>query len=74
MKKKTQNLLLPDMIMKVLLMCQQHLAKINRIHVRRRRDRKRQGNTNESICKVREQKRKNRQMCRSNNSNNKDLL
>ena len=66
--------LLTDMITKVLLMRQQHLAKLNRERVRRCRERKRQANRNEYMCKVREQKRKNRQARRSNNGNNEKLL
>jgi hypothetical protein len=66
--------LLTDMITKVLLMRQQHLAKLNRERVRRCRERKRQRSTNEYIRKVREQKRKNRQARRSNNDNNEKLL
>ncbi len=49
-----------NMITKVLLMRQQHLAKLNRERVRRCRERKRQRNKNEYMRKVREQKRKNR--------------
>jgi hypothetical protein len=48
--------LLTDMIIKVLLMCHQHLAKLNRERVRRCRERKRQRNTDEYMPKVREQK------------------
>ena len=66
--------LLTDMITEVLLMRQQHLAKLNRERVRRCRERKRQRNTNEYMRKVREQKRKNRQARRSNNANNEKLL
>lgn len=66
--------LLTDMITKVLLMRQQHLAKLNRERVRRCRERKRQRNRNEYMHKVREQKRKNRQSRRSNNANNEKLL
>ena len=66
--------LLTDMTTKVLLMRQQHLAKLNRERVRRCRERKRQRNTNEYMRKVREQKRKNRQARRSNNANNEKLL
>ena len=66
--------LLTDMITKVLLMRQEHLAKLNRERVRRCQERKRQGNTNEYIRKVREQKRKNRQARRSNNAKNEELL
>ena len=39
--------LLMDMLTKVLLMHQLHPAKLNREHVRRCRERKRQGNINE---------------------------
>ncbi len=66
--------LLTDVITKVLLMRQQHLARLNREPVRRYRERKRQRNTNEYMRKVREQKRKNRQVRRSNNANNEKLL
>ncbi len=66
--------LLTDMITKVLLMHQQHLAKLNRERVRRCWERKRQRNRNEYMRKVREQKRKNRQARRSNNANNEKLL
>jgi len=66
--------LLNDMIMKVLLMRQQYLEKLNRECVRRCRERKWQGNTNEYMRKVQEQKRKNRQVRRSNHRNNEDLL
>ena len=66
--------LLTDMITKVLLVRQQHLAKLNRERVRRCRERKRQRNTNEYMRKVRERKRKNRQARRSNNANNEKLL
>jgi hypothetical protein len=66
--------LLTGMITKVLLMRQQHLAKLNRESVRRCRERKRQRNRNEYMRKVREQKRKNRQARRSNNANNEKLL
>ena len=66
--------LLTDMITKVLLMRQQHLAKLNRERVRPCRERKRQRNRNEYMRKVREQKRKNRQARRSNNANNENLL
>ena len=66
--------LLTDMITKVLLVRQQHLAKLNRERVRRCREQKRQRNTNEYMRKVREQKRKNRQARRSNNANNEKLL
>ncbi len=66
--------LLTDMITKVLLMRQQHLAKLNRERLHQYRERKRQRNTNEYMRKVREQKRKNRQARRSNNDNNEKLL
>ncbi len=68
------NSLLTDIIMKVLLMCQEHLAKLNRARVRRCRERKRQRHTNEYMRQVREQKRKNRRARRSNNGNHEDLL
>jgi hypothetical protein len=49
--------LLTDMIMKVLLMCQQqNLAKLNRERVSRCRERKRQRNANEYMRQVRKQK------------------
>jgi hypothetical protein len=66
--------LLADMILKVLLMRQQHRLKLNRERVPRCRKGKRQVNTKEYMGKVREQKRKNRQACRSNDGNNEDLL
>ncbi len=66
--------LLPDMITNVLLMGQQHLANLNRECLRRCRERKRQGNRNEYMRKVGEQKRKNRPVRRSNNFNNEKLL
>ena len=53
--------LLTDMITKVLLMRQQHLAKLNRERVRQCRERKRQRNRNEYMRQVREKKHKNRQ-------------
>ncbi len=55
-------------------MRQQHLEKLNRERLYRSRERKRQGNTNEYMRKVREQKRNNRQARRSNNGNNEDLM
>ncbi len=66
--------LLTDIIMKVLLVRQQHLEKLNREHVRRCRERKWQGNKNKYMRKVPEQKRKNPQAHRSNNGNNEDLF
>ena len=65
--------LLTDMITKVLLMRQQHLAKLNRECVRRCLERKRQENKDEYMRKVREQKRKNREARRSNNGDNEEL-
>ena len=50
--------LLTDMITKVLLMHQQHLAKLTRERVRQCRERKRQRNRNEYMRQVREKKTK----------------
>src|SRR5579862_5021112 len=50
--------LLTDMIMKVLLMRQQHLAKLNRERIRQFRERNRQRNRNEYMRQVREKKTK----------------
>ena len=57
--------LLTDMIKKVLVMSQQHLAKLNRERIRQFRERKRQRNRNEYMHQVREKKQKNRQARRS---------
>ena len=50
--------LLTDMITKVLLMRQQHLAKLNRERIRQFRERNRQRNRNEYMRQVREKKTK----------------
>ena len=50
--------LLTDMITRILLMRQQHLAKLNRERVRKCRERKRQRNRNEYVRQVREKKTK----------------
>jgi hypothetical protein len=63
---ETINTLLNDMIDEVLLLRQQHLAKLNRERVRRYRERMLRENKAEYMRKVREQKRQNRRMHRLN--------